>query len=185
MNYSEIKFCDIANGVGVRTSLFVSGCRRHCKNCFNYETWSFTSGKPFDDEARQSILDSLDASYISGLTLLGGEPMEPENQEGLVDFLEEVKRTHPDKTIWLYTGGLLEDMLEGGKEHTKDTDRILATLDVMVDGPFVQELYDISLRFRGSSNQRILDIPKTLACGEAVLWEDDPMLSNAKIEHVL
>ena len=178
MNYSEIKFCDIANGEGVRTSLFVSGCRRHCKNCFNHEAWSFTAGKPFDEAAKKSILDSLDAPYVAGLTLLGGEPMEPENQAGLVDFLEEVKRTYPHKTIWLFTGGVIESFFPGGCEHTEYTDRILSTLDIMVDGPFVQDLYDITLRFRGSSNQRIIDVPKTLKCRKVILWKDDPILSS-------
>ena len=177
MNYSAIKFCDIANGEGVRTSLFVSGCRRGCKGCFNEEAWCFTAGKPFDEEARRSILRSLEPFYVDGLSLLGGEPMEPENQRGLVDFVEEVKREYPDKQIWMYSGDTFEDIMSGSK-HIEVTDRLMACIDVLVDGAFDESLYDISLRFRGSSNQRLIDIPASLKAGEVVLWRDDPQFES-------
>lgn len=187
MNYSTIKYCDISNGVGVRTSLFVSGCRRHCPFCFNEETWSFEAGQAFTPQVEEDILKSLEPAYIAGLSVLGGEPMEPENQRGLVEFLERVKRRFPEKTIWLYTGDVYEDLLEGPK-RTSDTDRVLACVDVLVDGPFVQELKDITLRFRGSSNQRVIDMNKTRAnlfergVREAVIWEDDPVFSTHTME---
>lgn len=190
MNYSAIKYCDIANGEGVRTSLFVSGCRRHCPFCFNAETWSFESGDPFTEETEQAILKSLEPAYIDGLSVLGGEPMEPENQRGLVDFLERAKRRFPHKTIWLYTGDVYEDLAvpcevgadaagdtgssDGAGRRTEVTARLLQCIDVLVDGPFVQDLKDIRLRFRGSSNQRLIDMNATRAHGAIVLWEDDP-----------
>lgn len=162
MNYSTIKYFDIANGVGVRTTLFVSGCRLRCPFCFNEAAWDFKAGKPFDAETEQKIIDSLAPSFIEGLSILGGEPFEPENQAGLVDFIERVRRTYPEKSIWIYSGHTLDE-LQQGAWHTDVTDRILAAIDVLVDGPFVQELYDIKLRFKGSSNQRLIDMPKTLA----------------------
>ncbi|MDO4443256.1 MAG: anaerobic ribonucleoside-triphosphate reductase activating protein [Slackia sp.] len=181
MNYSAIKYCDIANGEGVRTSLFVSGCRRRCPFCFNEEAWSFTEGKAFDEATQKAILESLSPSYIDGLSVLGGEPMEPENQKGLAPFLEMVKEHYPEKSIWCYTGDTYEDLLHGSK-HTDATDRILACIDVLVDGAFVQELKDITLRFRGSSNQRIIDIPATRTSGSIVLWDDDPIFSTHTME---
>ena len=172
MNYAEIKYCDIANGIGVRTSLFVSGCTHHCENCFNKETWDFKYGKPFDSETEQKILDSLSPSYIEGLSLLGGEPFEPVNQRGLVGFLKRLKEEYPEKTVWCYTGYTLEsDLLSESRARCEVTDEMLSYIDVLVDGEFVQELYDISLRFRGSSNQRLIDVKKTLEAGKAVLWE--------------
>lgn len=171
MNYSEIKYCDIANGPGVRTSLFVSGCRRHCKNCFNAMTWDFAYGNPFDEAAHEKILKSLEPDYIEGLTILGGEPFEIENQRGLLPFIRKVKETYPDKTIWAFSGNTLEEIREG-HAHCEVTDELLSYLDVLVDGPFVQELYSIRLRFRGSANQRILDLGKSLKMGTAVEWED-------------
>ena len=177
MNYSNIKYCDIANGEGVRTTLFVSGCRRHCKNCFNPETWSFQAGNAFTPEVERVIIDSLAPAYIDGLTILGGEPFEPENQAGLVEFLERVKRTYPQKTIWSFTGDTYEDIVDGPK-HTDVSDRILACIDVLVDGEYIDDLYDITLRFRGSSNQRIIDIAKTRQAGCVVLWEDDPLFAS-------
>lgn len=175
MNYSEIKYFDIANGEGVRTSLFVSGCRHGCPGCFNPEQWDFTAGKPFSPEVQNEILESLAPEYVDGLSLLGGEPMEPENQHALVDFVERVREAYPGKTIWCYTGDLLEDLQNPeSSRHTEVTDRLLAAIDVLVDGPFVQAHHDITLRFRGSSNQRIIDLPATLAQGIIKPWRDDP-----------
>lgn len=171
MNYSEIKYCDIANGVGVRTSLFVSGCRRHCVGCFNKCTWSFSYGFLFNYNVQEKVLSSLEPSYVDGLTVLGGDPMEPENQEGIVGFLEEAKRRFHEKTIWMYTGYLYEDLVNGFME-TEYTSRILKCVDVLVDGPFMESLKDITLRFKGSSNQRIIDVPKSLESGSVKLWSD-------------
>ena len=145
MNYANIKYFDIADGEGVRTSLFVSGCRRGCKNCFNSVAWDFAAGEPFDRAVEDKIIESLDHPFIDGLTILGGEPMEPENQAGLVDFVERVRAAYPagsGKTIWCFTGDVLEELMPGGRHHTEVTDRILACLDMLVDGPFVQDLYD-------------------------------------------
>lgn len=185
MNYAEIKHFDIANGEGVRTTLFVSGCRRGCKNCFNEVAWNFAAGKPFTREVEDSIIESLRPDYVDGLTLLGGEPMEPENQEGLVEFVERVREEFPrgcGKTIWCFTGDTWDvELVEGGRHHTEFTERILTCVDVLVDGPFIQDLHDITLRFRGSSNQRLIDMPATLealSAGEAPsgavrLWGDE------------
>lgn len=179
MNYSEIKYCDIANGEGVRTSLFVSGCRHACPGCFNPEQQDFTAGEPFDQAVQDKVLESLAPVYVEGLTVLGGEPMEPENQRALVGFLERVRREYPSKTIWAYTGDLLEDLRNPeSPRHTDVTDRVLGCIDVLVDGPFVETLYDITLRFRGSSNQRLIDLPATLAAGSIVLWSDDPQFTT-------
>ena len=190
MRYGEIKNCDIANGEGVRVTLFVSGCTHHCKGCFNPDTWDFDYGMPYTTETEESITDMLRPSYINGLTLLGGEPMEPENQVGLVDFIERVRAAYPagsGKTIWCFTGDVLEELMPGGRHHTEVTNRILACLDMLVDGPFVQDLYDISLRFRGSSNQRVIDMNATRAravregvalCDAVELWRDDPVYST-------
>lgn len=185
MNYAEIKHCDIANGVGVRTTLFVSGCRLHCPECFNEVAWDFRAGKPFDDAVADSIIESLEPDYISGLSVLGGEPMEPENQEGLVGFLERVRDRFPRgekraKTIWMYSGHTWEQLAPGGAWNLGEvTDRILDTLDVLVDGPFMQENHDITLRFRGSTNQRLIDVPATLgSADDIVTWQDDPIFST-------
>ena len=159
MNYGTIKDCDIANGPGVRVSLFVSGCRHHCKGCFNPETWNFQYGQPFTEETEAQILNALSPSYIQGFTLLGGEPFEPENQRVLVTLLKKIRQAYPEKDIWCYTGYLYDvDLPEGGKVHTEVTDEMLSYIDVLVDGEFVEELKDITLVFRGSSNQRILDL---------------------------
>lgn len=165
MNYANIKFCDIANGVGVRTSLFVSGCRVHCPGCFNEEAWDFEAGKPFDDAAAERIWKSLEPRWAAGLSVLGGEPFEPENQAVLRPFLEETKRRFPDKPIWCYTGYVYERDLApaGAKMHTADTEAMLACIDVLVDGPFMSCNKDITLRFRGSSNQRLIDMAATNA----------------------
>lgn len=179
MNYAEIKYCDIANGEGVRTTLFVSGCSHHCKNCFQPETWSFLYGREFTQDVQDKIIASLDDSFVDGLTLLGGEPMEPQNQRGLLPFVKAVKAAHPDKSIWCYTGDLYEDLLDPASErHTEATDELLSNIDVLVDGPFVEDLHDITLRFRGSSNQRVIDLARTRERGELSLWEDEQVYST-------
>ncbi len=169
MRYSAIKYCDIANGTGVRTVLFVSGCRNHCKGCFQPETWDFEHGEPFTAAVEEEILASLAPGYISGLTLLGGDPFEPENQEALLPFLRRVRQEHPDKDIWAYTGYVLErDLAEGGRCHTAETDEMLSLIDVLVDGPYIEEQHDISLRFRGSRNQRLINCRHYCRTGEIV-----------------
>lgn len=181
MNYANIKYCDIANGEGVRTTLFVSGCTHHCKGCFQPETWDFTAGEPFTAETADAIIESLEPDYISGLTLLGGEPMEPANQPTLADLVERVKRELPEKTIWCFTGDLYEELLEGPR-HTAATDRLLAQIDVLVDGPFIDEEQDITLRFAGSRNQRIIDLNATRATGTLTLWEDDSVFQTHSMQ---
>lgn len=159
MNYGTIKECDIADGPGVRVSLFVSGCRHHCKGCFNADTWDFNYGMPYTKETEDEIIRLLAPDYIQGLTLLGGEPFEPENQRELVKLLKRVRETYPDKDIWSYSGYIYDvDMVEGGRAYTEVTKEMLSYLDVLVDGPFVQELKDITLKFRGSKNQRIIKL---------------------------
>ena len=194
MNYATIKYFDIANGEGVRTSLFVSGCRRGCKNCFNEVAWNFAAGEPFTAEVEEKIMASLEDSFCDGLSILGGEPMEPENQEGLVDFVERVRARfsrESGKTIWCYTGDTLDELMPGGRHRTDVTDRLLGCLDILVDGPFVQNLYDITLRFRGSSNQRIIDMNKTRERAAAqgvplsdavVTWQDETVYSTHTME---
>ena len=172
MNYCNVKNCDIANGVGVRVSLFVSGCRNRCKNCFQPETWDFNYGKPFDEQTEEKLMKMLAPSYINGLTVLGGEPMEPENQRALLPFLKKVKAAYPQKTIWLYTGFTLEELRSPDcRAHTEYTEDILKLLTVLVDGRFVEEKKNISLRFRGSENQRLIDVAATLAAGSVTLWD--------------
>lgn len=157
MNYGEIKKYDIADGPGVRVSLFVSGCRHHCKGCFNEETWEFDFGKPYTKETEEGILKALDHNYIAGFTLLGGEPFEPENQPVLVELLRKVRERYPQKNIWSYTGFVYEkDLVKGGRAHTEVTDEMLSYIDTLVDGPFIEDLKDITLQFRGSRNQRLL-----------------------------
>lgn len=171
MNYGEIKKCDIANGEGIRVTLFVSGCTHHCKGCFQPETWSFSYGKPFDEAAVQEVLRSLAPYYVNGLTLLGGEPFEPDNQRGLLPLLKEVRARFPEKNIWCYTGYTLEsDLLSDSRARCECTDEMLSLLDVLVDGEFIEEKKDISLPFRGSANQRIIDVQKTLKTGEVNWW---------------
>ena len=161
MNYGEIKKYDIADGPGIRVSLFVSGCRHHCKGCFNYETWDFNYGKPYTEAVEAEILEALKPGYIAGLTLLGGEPFEPENQRELVKLLRKVKAAYPKKNIWSYTGFIYEkDLKEGGRAHTEVTDEMLSYIDMLVDGPFIEEEKDITLQFRGSRNQRLIDLRK-------------------------
>lgn len=174
MNYAEIKYCDIANGEGVRTTLFVSGCTHHCKNCFQPETWSFSFGEEFTDAVAQKIITSLEGSFVDGLTLLGGEPMEPDNQRALLPFVRTLKQTYPDKTIWCYTGDVFEDLMSpDSQRHTEVTEELMSCIDILVDGPYVEAEHDITLRFRGSKNQRIIDVPATLASGSVRLWHDD------------
>ncbi len=163
MYYGNIKKTDIADGEGVRVSLFVSGCTHHCKGCFQPETWDFHFGKEFTEEVEEEILEALDHSFISGLTLLGGEPFEPENQRVLVKFLKRVKERFPKKTIWSYSGYLFdEELLKESRARCEVTDEMLSMLDVLVDGEFVLEKKNISLKFRGSENQRIIDVPRSL-----------------------
>lgn len=170
MNYATIKNCDIANGPGVRVSLFVSGCTHHCKGCFNQEAWDFDYGQPFTEETVASILDMLRPEYVRGLTLLGGEPFEPENQPAIVELLRRIKREMPQKSIWAFSGYLFDkDILSG---RLGDTREYLSYLDVLVDGPFVESRKNLSLRFRGSENQRLIDVPATLKQGKIVLWQD-------------
>lgn len=173
MNYSEIKECDIANGPGVRVSLFVSGCTHHCKGCFNEMTWDFGYGRPFGREDIEHIINLMAPSYIAGLTLLGGEPMEYVNQEGLLPLVQQVKEKYPQKTIWCYTGYHYDkDLIEDFCAKWEMTRELLSYLDVIVDGEFVEDLKDISLRFRGSSNQRLIDVKKTRQAGAIVYWQD-------------
>ena len=169
MNYGEIKNFDIANGEGVRVSLFVSGCTHHCKNCFNPETWNFDYGQPFTEETEELVLKELAPDYINGLSLLGGEPFEPSNQAVLLPFLRRVKELFPNKTIWCYSGYLFDkELLSESRARCEHTDEMLSLIDVLVDGEFVQELYSITLQFRGSSNQRIIDVKKSLQSGKVV-----------------
>ena len=173
MHYGVIKTYDVANGPGVRVSLFVSGCTNACKNCFQPETWDFLYGKEYTQETQEYIIQSLSAPYIQGLTLLGGEPFELSNQEVLVTLLREVRKRLPNKNIWCFTGFTLDqDLVEGGKRYGKDTDEMLSMIDVLVDGRFVEELKDITLRFRGSSNQRLIDLKQSKAEHKIVLFED-------------
>lgn len=171
MNYAEIKKTDIANGEGVRVSLFVSGCRRHCKNCFNKVTWDFSYGKPFTQDVQNELLEALAPDYIAGLTLLGGDPMEPENQRTLLPFVRRVREDLPQKTIWCYTGYTYRDgAIEEEQANCEVTRQFISLLDVLVDGRFVEELKDIRLVFRGSSNQRVIDIKRSIESGSVVLY---------------
>ncbi len=173
MHYGELKKCDIANGIGVRVTLFVSGCTNHCPDCFQPQTWDFDYGKVFTDETKAEIFAELDKSYVNGLTVLGGEPFEPRNQRELLPLLREVRERYPDKTVWCFTGFRLEDELlrEGSYPRCEVTDGMLACIDVLVDGRFVKELKDISLQFRGSRNQRVIDMNRTRETGTVTLWD--------------
>jgi len=173
MNYAMIKNCDIANGPGVRVSLFVSGCTHHCAGCFNEEAWDFHYGKPFTQETIDSILTLLEPPHIKGLTLLGGEPFEPQNQPEIIKLLRQVKAKYPDKSIWAFSGYLFDvDILSGHLGNWEITQEYLQYLDVLVDGPFVISKKDLTLRFRGSSNQRLIDVQASLREGTIILWED-------------
>ena len=170
MNYATIKNCDIANGPGVRVSLFVSGCTHRCPGCFNEVAWDFGYGQPFTEETVATIINMLRPGYIRGLTLLGGEPFEPQNQDTVVQLLRRVKAELPEKSIWAFSGYLFDrDILSG---RLGDTKEYLSYLDVLVDGPFIQSKKNLSLRFRGSENQRLIDVKASLASGNIVLWED-------------
>lgn len=171
MNFAEIKTTDIANGEGVRVSLFVSGCRRHCKNCFNGIAWDFSYGKPFTEQVWESIFTSLSPAYVQGLSLLGGDPFEPENQRALLPFLKQLRKRLPEKDVWCYTGYTYQSgAIQEKQANCEVTRELISLIDVLVDGPFVEELKDIRLKFRGSSNQRVIDVKKSLACGEVVLY---------------
>lgn len=172
MNYGEIKKFDIADGTGVRVSLFVSGCLNHCPGCFQQETWDFDYGRPFTEETEKEIIRSMQPRFIEGLTVLGGDPFEIENQEAVAHLVSRVRRELPEKTIWMYTGYILDlDLLDGGRRHTPWTDTILENIDVLVDGPFVEAKKDLSLAFCGSSNQRLIDVPASLEAMEIVLHD--------------
>ena len=173
MNYSAIKKCDVANGPGVRVSLFVSGCTHHCKGCFNAETWDFNFGNEFTTAQEDEIIELLKPNYIRGFSLLGGEPFEPSNQRVLVKLLKKIKEAYPEKTVWCYTGYLLdEELLAESRARCEVTDEMLSYIDILVDGEFKEDLKDLKLRFRGSSNQRIIDLKETLSSHEIVWWKD-------------
>lgn len=171
MNYGAIKKCDIANGVGVRTVLFVSGCTHHCKGCFQPETWNFDYGERYTKETEDEIIESLRPDYVDGITLLGGEPFEPENQRELVKLLRRIKKELPQKTVWSFSGYTYEELTGDSRAVCEVTNEMLSMLDVLVDGEFVEAKRNISLRFRGSENQRLIDMNKTRKDGKIVLWD--------------
>ena len=174
MYYGSIKKFDIANGEGVRTTLFVSGCTNKCKNCFQPETWDFCYGKPFTEEVWEEIFDSLKIPSVRGLTILGGEPMEVENQKALLPFVRTYKEKYPEKNLWLFTGNLYEELTDPAFAHPKriaETDELLSYVDILVDGRFEEEKKRLGLRFRGSENQRIIDMNKTRTEGKIVIWD--------------
>lgn len=174
MNYADIKQYDVANGVGIRVSLFVSGCTHHCKGCFNKETWDFSYGEPFTEKEIERILEYLKPDYVTGLTLLGGEPMEPSNQEALLPLLRKVHQDYPNKTIWCYSGYLFDQDIMGRMyKESKTTEEFVSYLDILVDGPFVLEKKNLKINFRGSENQRIIDVKKSLENGQVVRWESE------------
>ena len=172
MNYGAIKKRDIANGPGVRVSLFVSGCTHHCPGCFNSDTWDFNYGEPFTPQTEREILDLMAPDYIGGFSLLGGEPMEPQNQRILLPLLQKIKARYPTKTVWCYSGYVLEELMGESRARCEATDEMLSLIDVLVDGRFVEAKKDIRLRFRGSSNQRLIDLNKTREAGKLILWDD-------------
>ena len=172
MYYGNIKKYDIADGEGVRVTLFVSGCTNKCKGCFQPETWDFCYGQPYTEDTEKEILNAMNYDYIQGLTLLGGEPFEPDNQRVLVNLLRKVKETYPDKDVWSYTGFVCDkDLIPGGRRYTEVTDEMLSMIDVLVDGPFIEEKKNISLSYRGSENQRVINLKKTLQEGKVILYE--------------
>ncbi len=172
MHYATIKNCDIANGPGVRVSLFVSGCTHRCKGCFNEVAWDFEYGEPFTEETADSIIEMLKPDYIRGLTLLGGEPFEPQNQGEIVKLLRRIKETYPTKSIWAFSGYLFEQIISGKLGEWETTQEYLSYLDVLVDGPFVEEKKNLNLQFRGSENQRLIDVPASLKENRVILWQD-------------
>ena len=174
MNFAAIKWADVANGPGVRVSLFVSGCTHRCPGCFNEEAWDFGYGQPFTEAQEDKILAALVPAHIKGLSLLGGEPFEPDNQRALLPFLRRVKEACPDKEVWCYSGYTLDgELWRASRARCQYTDEMLSLIDVLVDGPFVEAKKDLNLRFRGSSNQRILNVPASLAAHAPVLWDGD------------
>ena len=181
MNFATIKNCDIANGPGVRVSLFVSGCTHHCKGCFNEIAWDFGYGEPFTQETVDLILQMLSPDYIQGLTLLGGEPFEPQNQGAVLDLVRQVRQRYPQKSVWAYSGYLFDkDILPGRLGDSDVTQELVSLLDVLVDGPFVENQKDLSLRFRGSRNQRLIDVPASLQAGSVILWLDQQEKERGK-----
>lgn len=173
MNYATIKNCDIANGKGVRVSLFVSGCTHRCPGCFNEIAWDFKYGEEFNEEVQNHIIKLLEPPFIKGLTLLGGEPFEVENQKALLPFIRKVKELYPNKDIWAYTGYLFEkDLLNPSNVRIDETDELLSYIDVLVDGPFILEKKDIALKFRGSDNQRIINVKYSLSTGHTILIDE-------------
>ena len=173
MNYATIKNCDIANGPGVRVSLFVSGCTHRCPGCFNEVAWDFGYGEPFTEDTVEMIIKMMEPAHIKGLTLLGGEPFEPQNQPAVVELLRRVKAVYPEKSIWAFSGYLFDkDILAWRLGPREITEEYLGYLDVLVDGPFILAKKNLSLRFRGSENQRLIDVPESLRRGEVVLWQD-------------
>ena len=174
MYYGTVKKCDVANGEGIRTTLFVSGCRNRCPGCFQPQTWAFDYGMPFTDEVAEDILATFENSSVRGLTILGGEPMEPENQRALLPFLREFKSRYPHKNLWVFTGNLYEELTAGVGNHPKCLDitaELLSLVDILVDGRFIEEKKRLGLRFRGSENQRIIDMNKTREQGSIVIWD--------------
>ncbi len=172
MNFAKINKCDIANGIGIRVTLFVSGCTHACPGCFNKEAWDFSYGQSFTEETEKEILEYLAPDYIAGLTLLGGEPMEPQNQRALLPFLKKMKKMYPQKTVWCFSGYTLEELQGESRANCEATEEMLNLIDVLVDGEFKEELKDISLRFKGSENQRLIDLRKTFETGEIVIWNE-------------
>lgn len=174
MNYAEIKYCDVANGPGVRTSLFVSGCSHHCPGCFNEIAWDFNYGKPFTQDTIDSIIESLKPDYIQGLTLLGGEPFEYSNQKGLLPLVRQVREVLPQKDIWCFTGFLFDkDIIENMCKKWRETNELLSYIDVLVDGRFVEELKNLNLKFKGSENQRTILVNESLKSGNVILYDFD------------
>ena len=188
MNYADIKQYDVANGPGVRVSLFVSGCTHYCKNCFNKEAWDFNYGKPFTDETIDKIIEYCSASYVKGLTILGGEPMEPSNQKGILPLVKRFKETYPDKSLWVFSGYDFEkDINTRMRDEIPETAKLLSYIDVIVDGKFIEELKTLNLRFKGSSNQRTILVQESLKSGTIVLWDDvihTEFKSNDMEEHI-
>lgn len=170
MRYGAIKKRDIANGIGVRVVLFVSGCTHHCKGCFQPETWSFDYGQDYTKATEDEILEALRPAFIDGLTLLGGEPFEPQNQAELIKLLRRIRKELPEKTVWAFSGYTFEELTGESRARCTVTDEMLSMVDVLVDGEFVEEKRNISLQFRGSENQRLIDVPKTLKSGQIVWW---------------
>lgn len=174
MNYADIKQYDVANGIGVRVSVFVSGCTHHCKECFNKETWDFNYGKPFTEKEIEDVISYLKPGYVAGLSLLGGEPFEPTNQEGLLPLLRRVHELYPEKNVWCYSGYLFDRDIVGRMcKESEITREMLSYIDILVDGEFVLEKKNLKVNFRGSDNQRIIDVKKSLETGEIVHWEGE------------